>query len=193
MNLSEFLDEFQLEAGEKLDIIASQLLRLERDSGNPQPLREMFLAAHTIKGGAAMLRLTDVESLAHAIEDLLSSFRDQQRVLDGPTADLLFQSIDHLRTLVASASSESVGLEPDPRIASFSAQLRANADGSVDTSFASAGSEITTLRGGLYINAMVEQSDGAVVLAGDRLDFGAGRSEIPGLPRSRSVDPTTSF
>jgi chemotaxis protein histidine kinase CheA len=130
VNLSEFLDEFQLEAGEKLDIIASQLLRLERDSGNPQPIREMFLAAHTIKGGAAMLRLTDVESLAHAIEDLLSSFRDQHRVLDGPTADLLFQSIDHLRNLVASASSESVGLEPDARIASFAAQLRANADGS---------------------------------------------------------------
>jgi CheY-like chemotaxis protein/HPt (histidine-containing phosphotransfer) domain-containing protein len=133
VNLSEFLDEFQLEAGEKLDIIASQLLRLERDSGNPQPVREMFLAAHTIKGGAAMLRLTDVESLAHAIEDLLSSFRDQHRVLDGPTADLLFQSIDHLRSLVASASSESVGLEPDLRIASFAAQLRANADGSART------------------------------------------------------------
>jgi two-component system chemotaxis sensor kinase CheA len=133
VNLTEFLDEFQLEAGEKLDIIANQLLRLERDSSNPQPIREMFLAAHTIKGGAAMLRLTDVESLAHAIEDLLSSFRDQQRGLDGPTADLLFQSIDHLRSLVAGASSVSVGSEPDSRIASFAAQLRANADGSVRT------------------------------------------------------------
>src|SRR6266851_9400962 len=112
MNLSEFLGEFQLEAGEKLDIIASQLLRLERDSGNPQPLREMFLAAHTIKGGAAMLRLTDVESLAHAIEDLLSSFRDQQRTLDAQAADLLFKSLDHLRGLIAVASAESVGTEP---------------------------------------------------------------------------------
>jgi chemotaxis protein histidine kinase CheA len=130
VNLTEFLDEFQLEAGEKLDIIASQLLKLERDSSNPQPVREMFLAAHTIKGGAAMLRLTDVEGLAHAIEDLLSSFRDHQRVLDSPTADLLFQSIDHLRGLVAIASSESVGAEPDARIVSFAAQLRANAAGS---------------------------------------------------------------
>ncbi len=152
MNLSEFLDEFQLEAGEKLDIIASQLLRLERDSGNPQPLREMFLAAHTIKGGAAMLRLTDVESLAHAIEDLLSSFRDQQRLLDGPTADLLFQSIDHLRSLVGSASSESVGLEPDPKIASFSAQLRANADGSVRTPTPQAGVEQPLNRRALLVD-----------------------------------------
>src|SRR6266851_1608439 len=121
MNLSEFLGEFQLEAGEKLDIIASQLLRLERDSGNPQPLREMFLAAHTIKGGAAMLRLTDVEALAHAIEDLLSTFRDQQRTLDAPTADLMFQAIDHLRSLIATASSDAVAAEPDARVVSFAA------------------------------------------------------------------------
>ena len=77
VDLTEFLSEFQLEAGEKLDTIASQLLRLERDATNPQPVREMFLAAHTIKGGAAMLRLTDVEALAHALEEVLSSFRDQ--------------------------------------------------------------------------------------------------------------------
>ena len=67
MDLTEFLGEFQLEAGEKLDLMASQLLRLERDVTNPLPVRELFLAAHTIKGGAAMLRLTDVQVLAHAI------------------------------------------------------------------------------------------------------------------------------
>jgi chemotaxis protein histidine kinase CheA len=129
MNLNDFLGEFQAEAGEKLDIIGSELLRLERDATNPQPLREMFLAAHTIKGGASMLRLTDVEALAHATEDLLSSFRDQQRTLDGAAADLLFQSIDHLRGLVASASSNSVGAELDPTVVAFAGQLRANASG----------------------------------------------------------------
>src|SRR4051812_35664307 len=116
MDLTEFLGEFQLEAGEKLDIMATQLLRLERDATNPQPIREMFLAAHTVKGGAAMLRLTDVEGLAHAVEDLLSSFRDGERLLDAATADLLFQSIDHLRNLVTAASAASVGAEADPAI-----------------------------------------------------------------------------
>ncbi len=72
MDITEFLYEFQLEAAEKLDLIASQLLQLERDSTNLQPVREMFLAAHTIKGGAPMLRLSGVQALAHALEDLLS-------------------------------------------------------------------------------------------------------------------------
>jgi chemotaxis protein histidine kinase CheA len=125
MDLTEFLGEFQLEAGEKLDAIASQLLCLERDTTNPQPVREMFLAAHTIKGGAAMMRLTEVESLAHALEDLLSKFRDQQRTLDPATADLLFQAIDRLRGLIANASAQSVGSEPDAALVSFASRLRA--------------------------------------------------------------------
>jgi chemotaxis protein histidine kinase CheA len=129
MDLTEFLGEFQLEAGEKLDLMASQLLRLERDVTNPLPVRELFLAAHTIKGAAAMLRLTDVQVLAHAVEDLLSSFRDQERALDQPTADLLFQAIDRLRALITSASGESMGAEPDPRVNTFAAQVRANARG----------------------------------------------------------------
>jgi chemotaxis protein histidine kinase CheA len=128
MDLTEFLGEFQLEAGEKLDTIATQLLKLERDATNPQPLREMFLAAHTIKGGAAMMRLTEVEALAHALEDLLSSFRDEHRTLDGAAADLLFQAIDRLRSLVAAASGESVGAEPDAQLLEFARSLRSRSD-----------------------------------------------------------------
>jgi chemotaxis protein histidine kinase CheA len=133
MNVAEFLNEFQLEAEEKLDLIAGQLLRLERDATNPQPVREMFLAAHTIKGGAAMMRLTDVEALAHAIEDLLSSLRDQLRTLDGPTADLLFKSLDQLRGLIAGASAESVGAEPNAWVINLASQLRMNACGRSET------------------------------------------------------------
>jgi chemotaxis protein histidine kinase CheA len=124
MNPSEFLGEFQAEAGEKLDLINSQLLRLERDATNPQPIREMFLAAHTVKGGAAMLRLTDIEYLAHALEDRLSSIRDRQNALDAPAADLLFKAIDLLRGLVAGASIDSVGADPNPGVQEFAERLR---------------------------------------------------------------------
>ena len=130
MDLTEFLGEFQLEAGEKLDILAGQLLRLERDPTNSSPIREMFLAAHTIKGGAAMLRLTDIEALAHGVEDLLSSLREQRRTLDSAAADLLFQSIDRLRELVETSSPDAFGAEVDARVVSFADELRANASGS---------------------------------------------------------------
>jgi chemotaxis protein histidine kinase CheA len=124
MDITEFLGEFQLEAGEKLDVIASQLLQLERDATNPAPVREMFLAAHTIKGGAAMMRLTEVETLAHALEDLLSKIRDKHREMDAATADLLFHAIDRLRSLIGDASEASVGVEADAELTAFVEQLR---------------------------------------------------------------------
>lgn len=127
MNPIDFLAEFQAEAAEKLDAISGYLLRLERDTSNLEPVRDMFLAAHTIKGGAAMLRLTDVEALAHALEDLLSSLRDRRQTLGAPTADLLFQTTDYLRSLIAAATESAMSAEPDPRVQQWAARLRASA------------------------------------------------------------------
>ena len=161
MNPMEFLGEFQAEAGEKLDLIAGQLLKLERDPSNLSPVREMFLAAHTIKGGAAMLRLTDVEALAHALEDLLSAFRDGARTLEGGTADLLFQGLDQLRQLIGAANEAAIGAEPDPRMAAFADRLRSTTDEPA------AAPSATALQGsGVILSAAKDPRRGPSPLAG---------------------------
>src|SRR5262249_12032502 len=105
------------------------LLQLERDPGDPQRIREMFLSAHTIKGGAAMLGLTSTRDLAHAMEDVLANLRDQRQPLDGPTADLLFRALDMLATLIAAAET---GVEPpDNERAELVATLRGRAKGQI--------------------------------------------------------------
>jgi chemotaxis protein histidine kinase CheA len=101
MDPFDFLDDFRAEASEHLRALDDQLLKLERDPSDPQPIREMFLSAHTIKGGAAMLSLDDVRELAHAMEDVLACLRDERRALDRPTADTLFRAVDMLRELAA--------------------------------------------------------------------------------------------
>ena len=103
MDPFDFLDDFRAEAGEHLRALDAQLLTLERDPSDPQPIREMFLSAHTIKGGAAMLGLDDARELAHAMEDVLACLRDERRTLDRPTADTLFRAVDMLRELAATA------------------------------------------------------------------------------------------
>src|SRR5204862_2829922 len=103
MDATAFLDEFQAEAGEHLRALDMRLLELERDPAGQQPVREMFLSAHTLKGGAAMLGLDGVRELAHAMEDVLAFLRDQRRPLDAATADLLFRVVDRLRELTESA------------------------------------------------------------------------------------------
>jgi chemotaxis protein histidine kinase CheA len=101
---AEFLDEFRSEASEHLRKLDQHLLALERDPADEQPIRQMFLSAHTIKGGAAMLELAGVRELAHALEDVLAQLRDTPRRLDTATADLLFRAVDALQTLVEGAT-----------------------------------------------------------------------------------------
>lgn len=98
-----FLAEFRTEATEHLNTLDEQLVRLERDPLDTQPVRTMFLAAHSIKGGAAMLGLAELRELSHALEDVLGVLRDDRRPLVPSTADVLFRAVDQLRALLPAA------------------------------------------------------------------------------------------
>jgi CheY-like chemotaxis protein/HPt (histidine-containing phosphotransfer) domain-containing protein len=102
-----FLAEFQAEVTEHLNALEEQLLRLERDPADTEPLRAMFLAAHSIKGGAAMLGLAEMRELSHALEDVLGVMRDHRRALDASTADVVLRTVDRLRILVPEANGSS--------------------------------------------------------------------------------------
>jgi len=96
-----FLEEYRAEATEHVTSLDAQLLRLERDPTDAKPIRAMFLAAHTIKGGAAMLGLTEVLELSHALEDVLGILRDGGRPLDASIAEVMFRAVDQLQVLIA--------------------------------------------------------------------------------------------
>ncbi len=112
VNLTVFLAEFRSEMVEYLQALNEQLLRWERTPYDVTPIREMFLAAHTIKGAAAMMELRDVVALTHALEDVLSRFRSEQQLLDGTTADLLFQTLDLLTTLIERSEPGATLIDP---------------------------------------------------------------------------------
>jgi CheY-like chemotaxis protein/HPt (histidine-containing phosphotransfer) domain-containing protein len=122
MDAWAYLDEFRAEADEHLRALDDQLLHLERDPRNPAPVRLMFLSAHTIKGGAAMLGLADVKSLAHAMEDELARLRDADQSRGAANVDLLFQATDVLRDLVARVTPDTPA--DDPRLAPLIGALR---------------------------------------------------------------------
>lgn len=95
-----FLNEFRAEVTEHLNTLDEQLLRLERDPVETEAVRTMFLAAHSIKGSAAMLELSEMRDLAHALEDVLGVLRDDRRALEPSIADVLFRAVDRLRLLL---------------------------------------------------------------------------------------------
>jgi two-component system chemotaxis sensor kinase CheA len=63
------------EAGESLARIESSLLALESGTPEPDTLDALFRDAHSIKGAASMVGMSDVAAIAHAMEDRLERCR----------------------------------------------------------------------------------------------------------------------
>jgi chemotaxis protein histidine kinase CheA len=126
MNLEAFLGEFKAEALEHLQKLDSGLLAFERDPKNAQLVRQLFLSAHTIKGGASMLELKVLKVFTHAFEDVLGRLRDHGETLDSSTATLLFSALDQIRLLVVDQPTLTV---IPPEVAAMIGQLKARASG----------------------------------------------------------------
>ncbi len=71
----DFVPLFAEEARTQLDALDAALHRLEDDAHDGPAIRAAFQAAHSIKGGAAMLDLRGTGQLMSAFEDLLAHLR----------------------------------------------------------------------------------------------------------------------
>ena len=109
MDLADFdrdavLALFVVESEEGLDLMEQALVQMESNPSDPELLHSIFRVAHTIKGNATSLGLSDLAGFAHVVEDLLDVLREQQAL---PTADLislLLKAVDELRGMVAGAT-----------------------------------------------------------------------------------------
>ena len=100
---------FKTESEEHLRLLEEGLLRLESNPTDGRTLQEVFRGAHSLKGGAAMLGLRNVEQLAHGFEDILNAARQGKVVLSSEEIDKLCKQLDTLRAFVDEAVSESSG------------------------------------------------------------------------------------
>ncbi len=84
------------EAMEHLESAEAALLDYEKRPGRG-PIDEAFRALHTLKGNCGWLGLTELESAAHTLEDLLDGVRAGDRELPPSKASGLLEQIDALR------------------------------------------------------------------------------------------------
>lgn len=107
--------EFVAEASTLLQTAEVNLLSLETDPSHPEALDAVLRAFHTVKGGAALVGLLDAQTLAHEAEGVLVRVRDGGGELTAAAIDLLFESVDGLRLLVADLSASlATGVAPRP-------------------------------------------------------------------------------
>jgi chemosensory pili system protein ChpA (sensor histidine kinase/response regulator) len=63
------LGYFIEEAKEHLNTIEHSLLNLQSAVDDAEMLNEVFRAAHSVKGGAAMLGIYSIQQISHRLED----------------------------------------------------------------------------------------------------------------------------
>jgi two-component system chemotaxis sensor kinase CheA len=88
---------FVAESHERLDAMDEALLALEEQPGVEAPLRDLFRAAHTLKGDAAAVGFDDMQAVAHRAEHLLDRALAERRALSPRAIQALLDATDHLR------------------------------------------------------------------------------------------------
>jgi two-component system chemotaxis sensor kinase CheA len=111
--LDEIWSLFAQEGKENLASAEEALLKLERDPGDMEQIKVLFRAVHSFKGGARMMGLGVVESLAHRAEDLIALVRDDGVTLQSDMIDLLLKVLDRLRGMLDQVLAEGHDVEPE--------------------------------------------------------------------------------
>lgn len=93
------------EAKEHLDTIEQGLIDLKSTLADPEQLNELFRAAHSIKGGAAMLGFSSIQRVAHHLEDSFKILKDNLIKPDRKLEDLFLKGFDTLKELVEALQS----------------------------------------------------------------------------------------
>ncbi|MCU0882030.1 MAG: hybrid sensor histidine kinase/response regulator [Hyphomonadaceae bacterium] len=109
--MDDLLAEFLTETNEFLETVDNDLVKLESDPTDKETLNNIFRLVHTIKGTCGFLGLPRLQFVAHAGETLLGKFRDGALVATSDTVQLVLESIDRIKEILADL--EQTGSEPE--------------------------------------------------------------------------------
>jgi chemotaxis protein histidine kinase CheA len=99
-NQQRILGYFIEEAKEHLDTLEHGLLELRSVVKDPERVNEMFRAAHSVKGGAAMLGFASIQKTAHRLEDSFKVIKENHINVDRKLETLFLHGYDTLKDLI---------------------------------------------------------------------------------------------
>ena len=113
--LKKLLATFRVEADEHLQAMSSGLLALEKmpaGAGRAEIIEKIFREAHSLKGAARAVDLTQIESVCQALEGVFAGLKGHRLAVSPPLVDLLHQSLDALGGFLAPNAGASDVLPP---------------------------------------------------------------------------------
>src|SRR3990172_1653147 len=102
--LKKLLATFRVEADEHLKAMSSGLMELEKIPAGEQGtelVEKIFREAHSLKGAARAVNLTEIESVCQLLESVFAALKGKQLAVSAHLFDLLHQAIDAVGRLLA--------------------------------------------------------------------------------------------
>ncbi|MBF0466037.1 MAG: Hpt domain-containing protein [Nitrospirae bacterium] len=100
-NDADLLVTFGMETINRLHEVDSLLLKLKEGSTSfESSINQIFRDAHSIKSGANLLKLSKIEQLAHAVEDVLHVLRERKIIPDKQSIKIIIEATDFIRQLI---------------------------------------------------------------------------------------------
>ena len=111
-NQQKILGYFIEEAKEHMETLEEGIIELSSMANDPERVNEMFRAAHSVKGGAAMLGYTSIQKTAHRLEDAFKILKENHIEADRQLESCFFDCYDVLKDLLEKLQS-SYGLSSE--------------------------------------------------------------------------------
>lgn len=101
---SRYIEIFCREAEEHLASLQSGLLVLEKNPTRRALLHDLLRNAHTLKGSARMVGLSDISAITHIMEEQLTGMEQGNRSIDSAAIDLLLEGADAVAMITSALS-----------------------------------------------------------------------------------------
>lgn len=98
------IETFRVEAGEHISALSAGLIELETaedEEGRRAIIETVYREAHSLKGAARSVALTEIERPCQALEDVFAALKRNEIAIDTALMDLLHEAIDRITALVA--------------------------------------------------------------------------------------------
>lgn len=102
---NKIMGYFIEESKEHLNTIGLGLVHLSSTVADANQIGEVFRAAHSIKGGSAMLGLNSIKQIAHGLEECFKILKEVPVDVDETLKSLFLEVFDCLKTLLENLSS----------------------------------------------------------------------------------------
>ena len=98
--MKDLMAIFKAETEEHLTKLDNGLVELEKQPDNVELVKDLNREVHTLKGSARVFGFSEIEDIAHRIEDIFDEVAGKRAVFSSFFAERIFKGLDAIRTIL---------------------------------------------------------------------------------------------